>query len=146
MTSIGSNCFRVLKDLAFPDAPNTKTFAQLATLLREHFKPTRLKIAEGCRFHSAVQQHGQSIADFVRELKKLAGTCELTNEQLNDNLRDRFICGLRSQHVKQKLLSRNLTFQEAVNEAIAQEVACKDVKDIADSQREKPVLVVTAVV
>ena len=133
LTSIGSNCFRVLKDLAFPDAPNTKTFAQLATLLREHFKPTRLKISERYRFHSAVQQQGQSIADFVRELKKLAGTCEFTNEQLNDNLRDRFICGLRSQHVKQKLLSRNFTFQEAVNEAIAQEAARKDVKDIADS-------------
>ena len=25
LTSIRSNCFRVLKDLAFPDAPNTKT-------------------------------------------------------------------------------------------------------------------------
>ena len=133
LTSIGSKCFRVLKDLAFPDAPNTKTFDQLATLLREHFKPTRLKIAERYRFHSAVQQQGQSIADFVRELKKLAGTCEFTNEQLNDNLRDRFICGLRSQHVKQKLLSKNFTFQEAVNEAIAQEAARKDVKDIADS-------------
>ena len=133
LTSIGSNCFRVLKDLAFPDAPNTKTFDQLATLLRDHFKPTRLKIAERYRFHSAVQQQGQSIADFVRELKKLAGTCEFTNEQLNDNLRDRFICGLRSQHVKQKLLSKNFTFQEAVNEAIAQEAARKDVKNIADS-------------
>ena len=133
LTSIGSNCFRVLKDLAFPNAPNTKTVDQLATLLHEHFKPTRLKIAERYRFHSAVQQQGQSIADFVRELKKLAGTCEFTNEQLNDNLRDRFICGLRSQHVKQKLLSKNFTFQEAVNEAIAQEAARKDVKDIADS-------------
>ena len=29
LTSTGSNCFRVLKDLAFSDAPNTKTFAQL---------------------------------------------------------------------------------------------------------------------
>ena len=103
------------------------------SLLLEHFKPTRLKIAGRYRFHSAVQQQRQSIADFVRELKKLAGTCELTNEQLNDNLRDRLICGLRSQHVKQRLLSRNFTFQEAVNEAIAQEAARKEVKDIADS-------------
>jgi len=37
-TSIGSNCFRVLKDVAFPDAPKTKTFAQLATLLRDDRK------------------------------------------------------------------------------------------------------------
>ena len=52
---------------------------------------------------------------------------------MNNNLRDRFICDLRSQHVKQKLLSRNFTFEEAVSEAIAQEVARKDVKDIAAS-------------
>ena len=110
-------------------------------LCYEHFKPTRLKIAERYHFHSAVQQQGQSIADFVGELKKLAGTCGFTNEQLNDN---RFICGLRSQHVKQKLLSKNFTFQEVVNEAIAQEAARKDVKDIADSHGG--VLVVTVVV
>ena len=116
LTSIGSNCFRILKDLAFPNAPNTKTFEQLVTLLREHFK-----------------QQGQSIADFICELKKLAGRCEFINEQLNDNLSDHFICGLHSQHVKQKLLSKNFTFQEAVNEAIAQEAARKDVKDIAGS-------------
>ena len=30
-------------------------------------------------------------------------------------------------------MSKNFTFQEAVNEAIAQEAARKDVKDIADS-------------
>ena len=128
----------MLKDLAFPVAPNTKTFDQLATLLRGHFKPKRLKIAERHRFHSAPQKPGQSIAEFVRELKKLAGTCDTneqlntcgtnvvtcgTNEQLNDNLRDRFICGLRSEHVKQKLLSKDYTFQEAVNEATAQ-VTC----------------------
>ena len=77
LTSLGSSYFRVLKDLIFPDASNTKIFAQLASLPREYFKPARLRIAERYRFHSAVQQQRQSIADFVRELKKLAGACEL---------------------------------------------------------------------
>ena len=123
----GSLTYRVLKDLAFPDAPNKKTFAQLATLLRGHFKPTRLKVAERYRFHSAFQKPGQTIAAFVRDLKKLAGTCEFTNDQLKDSLRDRFICGLRSEQIKRKLLSANFTFQEAVDAAIAQETAQKDV-------------------
>jgi len=133
LISIGSNCFRVLKDLAFPDAPNTKTFTQLATLLREHFKPVRLKITERYRFPFCCSATRAVHRRFLRELKKLAETCEFTNERLNDNLRDRFICGLRSQHVKQKLLPRNFTFQEAVSEAIAQDAARKDVKDIARS-------------
>lgn len=46
LTSIENNSFRVQKDLAFPDAPNTKTFAHLATLLHEHFKAACLRIAE----------------------------------------------------------------------------------------------------
>ena len=75
LTSIGSRAYRVLKDLSFPAAPNTKTFHQLTTLLRGHYKPTRLKVAERYRFHSA-SQPGQCITDFVRELKSLAGTCE----------------------------------------------------------------------
>ena len=78
----------MLKDLSCPAAPNTKTFDQLATLLRGHYKPTRLKVAERYRFHSASQRPGQSITDFVRELKSLAGTCEFTNEQLGDT-----VCG-----------------------------------------------------
>lgn len=42
LTAIGSGAYGVLKDLSFPDAPNTKTFYQLATLLRGHYEPMRL--------------------------------------------------------------------------------------------------------
>lgn len=34
LTSIGSGAYRVLEGLSFPDAPSTKTFDRLATLLR----------------------------------------------------------------------------------------------------------------
>ena len=68
------NCFRVLKDLAFPDAPNTKTFAQMATLLREHFKPARLKITERYRFPFCCSATRTVHRRFLRELRKLAGT------------------------------------------------------------------------
>ena len=66
----------------------------------------------------------------MRELKRFAGTCEFTNEQLSDGLRDYFICGLRSEQIKRKLLSANFSFQEAVDADIAQEIAQKDVRDL----------------
>ena len=59
--------------------------------------------------------------EFGRELKRLAGKCEFTNVQLSDIPRDRFICGLCAEQIK--LLSANFTFQEAVDAAIAQEIA-----------------------
>ena len=42
LTFTGSDAYRVLKDLSFPEAPNTKTFDQLVTLLRGHYTPIRL--------------------------------------------------------------------------------------------------------
>ena len=42
LTSTVSGAYRVLKDLSFPDAPSTKTFDQLVTLLRGHYTPIRL--------------------------------------------------------------------------------------------------------
>ena len=42
LTFTGSGAYRVLKDLSFPEAPNTKTFDQLVTLLRGHYTPIRL--------------------------------------------------------------------------------------------------------
>lgn len=66
----------------------------------------------------------------MRELKRLARTCEFTSEQLSDSLRDRFISGLCSEQIKNK-------FQEAADAAIAQEIAQKDVRDLgANSQGE----------
>ena len=61
--------------------------------------------------------------EFGSELKRLAGKCEFPNVQLNDIPRDRFICGLCAEQIKYKLLSANFTFQEAVDAAIAQEIA-----------------------
>ena len=66
LTSIGSGAYGVLKDLSFPDAPNTKTFDQLATLLHGHYKPTRLKVAERYRFHSASQKPGKASSTLCR--------------------------------------------------------------------------------
>ena len=130
LTSVGNSAYQVLKDLSFPDAPNTKTFHQLAMLLRGHYKSTRSKVAERYRFHSATRTPGQSIVDCMRELKRLARTCEFTNEQLSDIFRVHFICGLRSEQVKRKLLSANFSFPEAVDAAIAQEIAQRDVRDL----------------
>lgn len=86
LMSIGSTSYWVLKDLAFQEAPNTKTFDQLATLLRGHFRPTRLKVAKRYQLHTAFQKPGQSILDYVRTLKKPERT--FTKEQLNESLCD----------------------------------------------------------
>ena len=110
LCSIGEDAYRILKDICFPTAPTEKTYSELAVELKRHFKPKRLAVAEGFRFNTAQQQPGQSVSEFVAQLKKLSTYCKYTGDQLKESLCDRFICGLRSESMQKKLLAKTYTY------------------------------------
>lgn len=58
-----------------PTAPSVKTYTQLSTILKNHFAPKTLVIAERYRFHNCTQCEGESISTFAVNLKHLASTC-----------------------------------------------------------------------
>ena len=96
---IGSKPYDVLADLCSPDVPSAKTYAQLATTVKNHFAPKRLVIAERYRFHNFSQQVGESVATFAANLRHPASTCNF-GTHLYEALRDRFVCGLRSKEIQ----------------------------------------------
>ena len=130
LSSIGGATYKTLKDLSFPQQPHEKSFEDLCKLLKGQYKPKRLMVAERFRFHNAKQAPGQSICDFAAHLKKLAVYCEFTLNQPQDSLRDRLICGLLSESIQKKLLARNYTFQQALDVALAEEAAARNVRDM----------------
>ena len=129
LSCVGAETYTVLRDLSFPSKPTEKSYAQICVLLRSHFLPTRNSVTERFRFHSARQQPGQSVTAFAAHLRKLAQHCEFEGAQLLDSLRDRFIAGLRSENIQRKLLTANVSFQDAVALAVAAEAAAKDVRE-----------------
>ena len=131
LSSIGSDAYRTLKDICFPTAPTAKSYTTLTNELKKHFKPKRLAVAERFRFNTAQQQPGQSISEFVAQLKKLVAHCEYTGDQLKESLCDRFICGLRSESIQKKLLAETYTFERAVEIATAEEAATRDIREIS---------------
>ena len=118
----------ILKDVCFPAKPVEKTYSQIVDQLKRHFQPKRLAVAEHFLFNSAQQQ---TVLEYVAQLKKLSSHCEFIGEQLAQSLRDRFICGLQSESTQRKLLAKTYSFQEAVDLAVAEEAAAKDIKEIA---------------
>ena len=96
----------------------------------------RITIAECFRFHNRSQCSGESVAQFAAELRRLAVHCRF-EAFLDDALRDRFVCGLKSTGAQKKLLSekKKLTFQQAIEIATLAEAVEADVK--APSQRSK---------
>ena len=129
LSHIGAKTYGLLRSLAAPSAPKEKTFKDLEKILKDHFEPTPSVIAERYRFHRRDQAVGESIGDYVAELRKLTTHCKFgdTTDFLKESLRDRFVCGLRNESIRKRLLTEEkLTFTKAVEIAHSLETASKD--------------------
>eukprot|EP00117_Sycon_ciliatum_P042966 scpid56189/ scgid31186/ len=100
---VGKATYSTLKDLCFPDKPTSKTFDEIADLLKKHFQPKLSLVAESYRFHQC-RQGTESVTEFANRLKRLASTCEF-DSHLDCALKDQFVQGLRGQSITKKLLT-----------------------------------------
>ncbi|XP_061170876.1 uncharacterized protein LOC133180347 [Saccostrea echinata] len=85
-------------------------------------------------FNTRVQKEGERIDTYVTDLKQRAASCEFEN--LQDSLiRDRVVCGIKSDSVKKRLLrEENLTLQRAIDICRANEASESQIKNIADEK------------
>ena len=139
---IGKKTYGTLRDLCSPENPKEKTFEAIIELLQQHFKPKRLEVAEFYRFHRCFQEENESVSSYSTRLRHLASTCNF-GEFLNRSLRDQFVCGIRNPATRKKLLSEDRTFQQALQVAIADEVAAKETMQVQQQQLSQPVNSVT---
>ena len=80
-------------------------------------------IAERFHFHRRNQAPEESVSDFIAQLWRLATYCEFGN-YLDEALRDRFVCGFKSEVMQKHLLSKvDLNLKRAVEIAQGIEVA-----------------------
>ena len=130
LSVIGSKTYSLLRSLVAPTLPQDKTFDQLVTVLTTHFEPKPLVIAERFHFHQRSQAVGESISDYIAELRRLTTHCEF-GDYLNQSLRDRLVCGLRNEAIQRKLLSEaNLTLKRALELAQGMEAAERTAKSM----------------
>ena len=111
-----------------PASSMTKTFDELTAILRAHFEPNKPSlITERFHFHKRDQAAGESIADYVAELRRLASRCSFPPDYLDETLRDRFVCGLRSDRIQTSLLSLDdMSLTNVVTKAMGLETAHRD--------------------
>lgn len=88
------------------------TFNDLINKLTDHLSPRPSEIAERFRFHKREQTVGETVAVYIAELRRLAIHCDL-GDSLDKTLKDRFVCGLKQEHIQKKLLVEpNLTSEK----------------------------------
>ena len=85
-------------------------------------RPKQYVTVERYRFNTRTQQHGESIHQYVTALKLMTRNCAFRT--LEELIRDRVVCGVISEKVKERLLrERDLTLDKAMDICPAEEQA-----------------------
>ena len=122
---IGMTHYTLLRGLVSPAKPEEKTLDELMGLLKTHYDPEPIVIAERFRFYQRNQKQGESISDYLAELRKLASRCQF-RDFLGEALRDRLVCGLNNEAIQKALLAEStLTLDSAREKALGMEEAAK---------------------
>ena len=101
-------------------------YEAIIDILARHYTPRANEITMTYRFYNRNQRDGERASDYNTELRKIGAYCNFDN--LERNLRDRLVCGMRDEKLKFDLLKRNkLQYQEVLDEMIAAEIAHQDI-------------------
>ncbi|XP_064476854.1 uncharacterized protein K02A2.6-like [Ornithodoros turicata] len=116
----------------------TSSDKKRAVLCTQHTSTRNLRLSsENLRFQFGKrdQRPGESVADYVAELRRLSEHCAF-GSTLDDMLRDRLVCGLRDESLQRRLLAEsNLTFTLAQDKAIVAEYALRET-DVYSLQKD----------
>jgi len=123
LSVIGSHAYSVLKALLAPSKPSSKTYKEICELMRHHVSPKPIVIAERYRFYHRKQKSGESVTQFLTELRKMSESCNF-RDFLDEVLRDMFVIGLTDRTAQKKLLGESdLSIKSAYEIALSFELA-----------------------
>ena len=109
-----------------PKLPKELKFEEVTATLKQHFQLRPLVIAECYYFRRRHQAAGETVGEFVAELRRLSTHCQF-GSYLEEVLRDRFVRGLRNElMVKRQLTEADLTFIRAMEIAQGMEAAAEN--------------------
>jgi len=137
LNMMGTRTYGLLQNLAAPKKTGELTYAELIKLLRQHLNPAPLIIAERFKFHRRDQERGETVVQYLAELRKLADRCKY-GEMRTELIRDRFVCGLLNERIQNMLLTKtDLTLDMAISIALIHESAEQTTAEIQQRSHER---------
>jgi len=123
LSVIGGKTYALLSDLLAPAKPASKSFDELKEVLRKHYEPKPVIIAERFQFHRRNQAANETVTEYEAELRRLATHCAF-GDYLSEAIRDRIVCGLRNESIQKRLLAETeLTLKKTMEIAQGMEAA-----------------------
>lgn len=126
LSCVGSECYRIARNLSSPKLPSELPYEDLILLLRSYFTPKVNIVSERYKFHKRTQGEKEPVNQYMNCLRQMASTCQF-GAFLEEALRDQFVCGLRNSDIIRRCLAdATLTLQKAYDLASSMEgVQCE---------------------
>ncbi|XP_054723430.1 uncharacterized protein K02A2.6-like [Uloborus diversus] len=141
ISTLNARLYNLLKNLLSPDNPSDKNFAELKQVLKDHLNPKALIIPSRHMFINRKQQEGESISNYIAQLRSLAIPCDYKENMLNTMLRDVFVSGLRDRNILDRLFQEDdIDLEKTLKIALSMEKAVKGANEIIGTSAEMKVL------
>lgn len=126
----------LVTSLCAPGLPGDQSCEQLVLLMNTHLQPKPSTITERYKFNMCEQSEGQTVSEYSANLKRLSTYCDY-GINLNDVIRNIFVCGLKNKATKRKMLSeKKLTYERAVEIAVSDEMATRDTGEMEQQKTQ----------
>ena len=138
MLGCGPSTYKTIRRPMDTETQKTIKYTELADIVKTHFDPKPSSIVQRFKFYNRIRVKGELIATYVAALRTLAEYCEY-GDSLNIMLRDKLVCSVNHEGIQRHLLSeKDLTYDKALEIALAMEAAVKDTKDLQATSNSPP--------
>ena len=103
LTVCGPQTYKLIRTLVASEQTGAVDYEVIVNKVKEHVNPKPSATVQRFLFNIRVQGPGESVADFVAELRRLSPNCEF-GATLSELLRDRLVCGVREERVQRRFL------------------------------------------
>lgn len=116
-----------------PAEADTPLYLEAVQKLRDRYDQKKSRVTHRVEFRSRYQQEGESVADFLCNLRELASKADFRNYTEDQAILDQFISHTTSSHIRERLLLEGdaLTLQKAVEMSQKLESAEKESRRLA---------------
>ena len=138
LTVAGEEALEIFNTFGLTDEHKVKIDVVIKKF-EEYCTPKRSVTYERHVFNTRAQGATEGIDVYVTELRKLARNCEFG--ELHDSIiRDRIVCGIRSNEVRKRLLrEKDLSLERAVKMCKSSEITENQAKNIVVDQDDREV-------
>ena len=139
---LSKTVYSTLKTLCLPKSPSDYKYAQIATILQDHYKTKTSRTTATHRFRQCTQNSTEAVTEFSHRLKNIAVDCQF-GTHLDRALSDQFVAGLRDLSVRKLILSKTdtdvSTFDKIFQIALTEETAVKFASMMEQEPQSTPV-------